>query len=96
MKKRGILPLAMTLGLVLTACGTFREATGITPGSTAGNVTQEASRESEKLPASQEYISSDGTYKVILLEGLTQTDVQLMAGATLMGLDGGSDRTGCG
>lgn len=94
MKKRGVLLLAAAIGLMLTACGDSREAAGITPGSTAGNVTQEASQEAEKLPASQEYVSSDGTYKVILLEGLTQTDMQLMAGATLMGLDGGSDRTG--
>lgn len=94
MKKREVLLLAAAIGLMLTACGDSREAAGITPGSTAGNVTQEASQEAEKLPASQEYVSSDGTYKVILLEGLTQTDMQLMAGATLMGLDGGSDRTG--
>lgn len=90
MKKRGLLLLAVAVGLMLTACGDFWEATGITPGSTAGNEAQEA----EKLPASQEYISIDGAYKVILLEGLAQTDMQLMAGSTMMGLDGGSERTG--
>lgn len=48
----------------------------------------------EKLPASQEYISSDGAYKVILLEGLTQTDIQFQPGCTMMGFDGDSARTG--
>lgn len=94
MKKRGLLLLAVAVGFMLTACGDFQDAAGITPGSTAGNGTQETSQEAEKFPASQEYISTDGSYKVILLEGLTQTDMQLMAGSTMMGLDGGSERTG--
>lgn len=94
MKKRGALLLAVTLGLTLTACGDFNKTAGITPGSTAGDTAREESREAEKLPASQEYVSSDGTYKVILPEGLTQTDVSLMPGAAIMGLDGGSERTG--
>jgi len=62
--------------------------------SAAADTAQEESQEAENLPASQEYISSDGTYKVTLLEGLTQTDMQFQAGSTMMGLDGGSDRTG--
>lgn len=43
--------------------------------------------------ASQEYVSLDGAYKVILLEGLTQTDVPLQAGSTMMELESES-RTG--
>lgn len=92
MKKRGVL-LAAVIGLMLTACGDPKEAAGITPGSTAEDTTQEESLKAEKLPASQEYVSSDRAYKVILLEGLTQTDMQVQAGSTMMGLDGGSDRT---
>lgn len=54
----------------------------------------EKSSNPEKLPASQEYISSDGAYKVILLEGLTQSDMQFQPGSTMMDLEGGSVRTG--
>lgn len=58
MKKRRIVLSAVTLavavGLMLTACGSLKEA-------------------GEKLPASQEYVSADGAYKVIMPEGLTQT-----------------------
>lgn len=43
--------------------------------------------------ASQEYVSLDGAYKVILLEGLTQTDVPLQAGSTMMEFESES-RTG--
>lgn len=62
--------------------------------SSADTPIQSESQEPEKLPASQNYVSSDGSYQVVLLEGLTQTDMQLMAGATMMGLDGGSERIG--
>ncbi len=100
MKKRGVLLLAATIGLMLIACGNSRDTAATTPGSsgstgsTAADVTQEESRETEKLPASQEYVSADGAYKVIMLEGLTQTDMQIQAGSTMMALEGGSDRTG--
>ena len=94
MKKRNLLSLTMAMGLMLTSCGVPEKTTETTPGSTAENTPQEASQEVENLPASQEYVSSDGAYKVILLEGLTQTDMQLQAGSTMMGLEGGSDRTG--
>ena len=100
MKKRGVLLLAATIGLMLIACGDSKDTVVTTPGNTgstgntATDVTQEESREQEKLPASQEYVSADGAYKVILLEGLTQTDMQIQAGSTMMVLEGGSDRTG--
>ncbi|MDE6516495.1 MAG: DUF1266 domain-containing protein [Acetatifactor sp.] len=106
MKKRGVLLLAATIGLMLIACGDPGNAAGTTPGSTgstggagstgstAADVTQEESQEAEKLPASQEYVSADGAYKVILLEGLTQTDMQIQAGSTMMALEGDSNRTG--
>ena len=103
MKKTKLLSLAVTIGLMLTACGEPANVTGSTPGSTeedttpssaAESTTQEESQEPENLPASQEYVSSDNTYKVTLLEGLTQTDMPLQAGSTMMALEGGSDRTG--
>ena len=103
MKKPKLLSLAVTIGLMLTACGEPANVAGTTPGSTAENTTsggstgattQEESQETENLPASQEYVSSDNTYKVTLLEGLTQTDMPLQAGSTMMALEGGSDRTG--
>lgn len=79
MKKRRIVLTAVTLavavGLMLTACGSLKEA-------------------GEKLPASQEYVSADGAYKVIMPEGLTQTDMSVQAGAAIMELAGGSDRSG--
>lgn len=96
MKKRHILLLTAIIGLALTACGNFKETTGAASGNTATEtpIEKESVLEPENLPASQEYVSSDGTYKVILLEALTQTDMQLPAGGAMMGLDGGSDRTG--
>ncbi len=97
MKKKRASLLAAAIGLMLTACGApggLREETDMASGSTAENTTQEESPDTEPLPASQEYVSSDGTYKVILLEGLTQTDMQLQAGSSMMSLEGGSDRTG--
>ena len=103
MKKTKLLSMAVTIGLMLTACGEPANVTGSTPGSTeedttpssaAESTTQEESQEPENLPASQEYVSSDNTYKVTLLEGLTQTDMPLQAGSTMMALEGGSDRTG--
>lgn len=100
MKKRSVFLLAALIGLTLTACEEPKEAADAKSGSTAKNTTKEATRESEesskpeKLPASQEYVSSDGTYKVILLEGLTQTDIQFQPGSTMMGFDGDSARTG--
>lgn len=103
MKKRTLSLLAMAVGLMLTACGEPANVTGTTPGSAgestapgsaAQDTTQEESQEPENLPASQEYVSSDNTYKITLLEGLTQTDMPLQAGSTMMALEGGSDRTG--
>ena len=93
MKKRRLLLLASALGLILAACGGSGDAADKTDGSAAGDTQQESMKE-EELPASQEYVSSDGTYKVTLLEGLTQTDMQIQAGSAMMGLEGGSDRKG--
>ena len=67
---------------------------GTVTGSTKEDATPEASSEPENLPVSQEYVSEDGAYKITLLEGLTQEDVPIQAGTTMMELDGGSDRTG--
>ena len=84
MKKRGILLLAVSIGLMLTACTDSPKTTDIPSGSAAGDTVQNETRDTEKLPASQEYISSDGSYKVILFEGLTQTDMPLQAGSSMM------------
>ncbi|MCM1119711.1 MAG: DUF1266 domain-containing protein [bacterium] len=95
MKKRSGLLLAAAISLMLTACGDPGETVGTSPrDSSEETPIQSESQEPEKLPASQKYASSDGSYQVVLLEGLTQTDMQLMAGATMMGLDGGSERVG--
>lgn len=103
MKKTSVLLPAMVIGLMLTACGISPETTDrlsgsattdMASGSIPTDTTQAVSQETEKLPASQEYVSADNTYKVILLEGLAQEDVQLMAGSSMMGLEGGSDRSG--
>ena len=91
MRKRRILLLAAVVGLMLAACGNSEETAGKT---TPGSIEENAGTETENLPASQEYVSEDGAYKVILLEGLTQEDVQIQAGTTMMELDGGSERTG--
>lgn len=102
MKKRGVLLLAAAIGFTLTACGAPSETTNTPSGSSVGNSTagsvtgqeSQQSQASEKLPASQEYVSSDGAYKIILLEGLTQADTPLQAGATMMALSGESNRAG--
>lgn len=100
MKKRKILLLAAAVGLMVTACGNSKETadsvsdnTSVSTGS-AEDKTTEKPQEPENLPDSQEYVSSDGTYKVILPEGLTQTDMQIPSGGTMMGLDGGTARAG--
>ena len=103
MKKRSILLLTAVIGLTLTACGNPGKTADVTSDSTAKESTaakettpakESKSKKEEALPDSQEYLSSDGTYKVILLEGLTQTDMQLPAAGAMMGLDGGSKRQG--
>lgn len=81
-----------------TVAGTPGSAADVTPGSTVEEETRESSREEssapENLPASAEYVSVDGIYKVVLFEGLTQEDMQLQAGSTMMNLDAGTTRTG--
>jgi len=102
MKRRGVLLLAAAVGLMLTACGAPGTTTGSAPenttqeesGETSSSATQEESTEPEESVSAQDYVSADGAYKVTLLEGLTQTDMPIQAGATMMGLDGGTDRTG--
>ncbi len=103
MKKRKIILLTAIIGLMLTACGNPKEAAGTTPGSTGADKApgstaeenrQETSSEEENLPASQEYVSENGAYKVILLEGLTQTDMAVQPGTTMMELSAENERTG--
>lgn len=90
------------LGLALTACGDIRnlndlkEAIGLTSDSSGGDAAQEESTNAESLPASQEYVSSDGSYQVTLLDGLTQSNLSVLAGSDVMGLDGDSQRKGFG
>lgn len=101
MNKRNVWLLAAA-ALVLTACGEPEKTTDKpdSAGSSADVPAQESQKdvqaqESQKPePASQEYVSSDGTFKVILPEGLEQTDMQLQAGSSMMGLEGGSSRKG--
>lgn len=100
MKKSRVLLLSAAIGLTLTACGSPKEVADTTSDSTTQapsqgqDKPQTDSQVPEDLPASQEYVSVDGTYQVTLLEGLTQTDMQLQVGSSMMGLDGGSDRVG--
>ncbi|MDE6364168.1 MAG: DUF1266 domain-containing protein [Lachnospiraceae bacterium] len=100
MKKGNVILLAAAIGLILTACGNSKDTeNNVSNGTTVStgaeeNKRAEESQEPENLPDSQEYLSSDGTYKVILLEGLTQTDMQIPSGGAMMGLDGDTARTG--
>ena len=106
MKKCKVLLLAAAMGVLMTACGDTKEPEDRdsvsmedrTPGSTSEEETRESSQEEsiepEDLPASAEYVSVDGVYKVVLFEGMTQEDMQLQAGSTMMNLDAGTARTG--
>nr|WP_296464777.1 DUF1266 domain-containing protein [uncultured Acetatifactor sp.] len=102
MRKKGVLLSTIILGLALTACGDIRnlndlkEAIGLTSDSSGGDAAQEESTNAESLPASQEYVSSDGSYQVTLLDGLTQSNLSVLAGSDVMGLDGDSQRKGFG
>ena len=92
-KKYAALLAAAALGLTVTACsvpgeaGTARDS--VEAGGDSGAGTES---EAQELPASQEYTSVDGTYKVTLLEGLEQTDMQFQVNASMMALDGDSGR----
>lgn len=99
MKKRNVAVLAAAVGLMLTACGNPKgtadnrsDSAAVSTDTVENKAAEEETQEPEKLPASQDYVSSDGTYKVILLEGLTQTDMPLSAGCNMMGLDGDTAR----
>ncbi len=106
MTKCKVLLLAAAMGVLMTACGDTKEPEDRdsvsmedrTPGSTSEEETRESSQEEsiepEDLPASAEYVSVDGVYKVVLFEGMTQEDMQLQAGSTMMNLDAGTARTG--
>ena len=101
MKKRNVAVLAAAVGLMLTACGNPKgtadnrsDSAAVSADTVENKAAEEETQAPEELPASQEYVSSDGTYKVILLEGLTQTDMPLSAGCTMMGLDGDTVRKG--
>ncbi|MCM1102816.1 MAG: DUF1266 domain-containing protein [Clostridium sp.] len=102
MKKSKLLLLTGLLGLALTACGDTKEPADTSSGSNPFSATNDTSvsndmqdepQTTEPLPASQVYLSSDGTYQVILLENLTQSDMIFQAGSTMMELVGGSDRS---
>ena len=101
MKKRNVAVLAAAVGLMLTACGNPKgtadnrsDSAAVSADTVENKAAEEETQAPEELPASQEYVSSDGTYKVILLEGLTQTDMPLSAGCTMMGLNGDTVRKG--
>ena len=102
MRKKGVLLSTLILGLALTACGDIRnlndlkEAIGLTSDSSGGDAAQEESTDAESLPASQEYVSSDGSYQVIMLEGFTQTEAPVLAGSDVMMLENDSERKGFG
>lgn len=107
---RNLLFSTAVTGLVmLTACGDSDEPSEATSGgsqSSYGSLFEsgfpestpesapETTPEPEDLPASQEYVTGDGAYRIVLLEDLTQTDVPIQAGTAMMELDGGSVRTG--
>ncbi|MCM1190936.1 MAG: DUF1266 domain-containing protein [Butyrivibrio sp.] len=107
MKREKLILLAAMLGLTLTACGNPKETSGTTPGSTGADrnfegttedntreIPSETPLETENLPASQEYISENGAYRIILLEGLTQTDMEIPPGTTMIELSNETERTG--
>ena len=89
MKKRILsCGLAAAMAVSLGAC-----SSAPTDATTAAETTTAAATEApEDLPDSAEYTSADGMYKVTLLEGLEQTDMQFQANSSMMGLDGGSSR----
>lgn len=97
-KQAAVLLAAAALGLMTTACGGSKEiggsSTSTTTAAGAETTTAAATEAPEDLPDSAEYTSADGMYKVTLLEGLEQTDMQFQANSSMMGLDGGSSRQG--
>ena len=85
--------IAMFLTLALAASSLAACGGGSQPAATQAETTTAAATEApEDLPDSAEYTSADGMYKVTLLEGLEQTDMQFQANSSMMGLDGGSSR----
>ena len=73
-KLTAFLAAMAALGL-LTACGSSKEAEEAETAQPAETEEAAESEPQEELPAA-EYTSADGMYKVTLLEGLEQTDLQ--------------------
>ena len=71
-KKQAAILAAAALMSLMTACGGSGET-----ADAEQDVKTEETKTPEELPASEEYTSVDGVYKVTLLEGLEQTDMQL-------------------
>ncbi len=95
-KKKTAVLLAASMGIMMTACGGSRE-TGNTPSAATSKTSAAAETEAptqEPLPESEEYTSADGLFQVTLLKGLTQTDMQIQANSSMLGLDGGASRSG--
>ena len=88
-KKQAAILAAAALMSLMTACGGSGET-----ADAEQDVKTEETKTPEELPASEEYTSVDGVYKVTLLEGLEQTDMQLQPNSSMMGLEGGSGHQG--
>lgn len=89
-KQAAFLMFLSVLGLA-AACSSSRKEAGTDTAEPAETAEIE---EPEELPASAEYTSVDGMYKVTLLEGLEQTDLQFQSNSSMMGLDAGAARQG--
>lgn len=87
-KQAAFLATAVFFSLIV-ACGGSKETADVKEAENTAETEPQ-----EELPASAEYISVDGTYKVTLLEGLEQTDMQLQSNSSMMGLEAGDDRQG--
>ncbi|MCI9250643.1 MAG: DUF1266 domain-containing protein [Lachnospiraceae bacterium] len=92
-KLTAFLAAMAALGL-LTACGSSKEAEEAETAKPSEIEEAAESEPQEELPAAAEYTSADGMYKVTLLEGLEQTDLQFQSNSSMMGLDAGTDRQG--
>ena len=98
MKKSIILMFAVSISMMATACGNSKEtkdASSAVLSNANDAATAKSQTQSQKpLPESEEYSSADGLYKVTLLKGLTQSDMQIQANSSMMGLEGGTSRSG--
>ena len=94
MKKLTAFLAAMAALGLLTACGSSKEAEEAETAKPSEIEEAAESEPQEELPAAAEYTSADGMYKVTLLEGLEQTDLQFQSNSSMMGLDAVTDRQG--